>query len=110
MSNINNQTQDLYSIKLVQDLDHEDAATVSGGALVLSSAFNGRGIRRTFNGRNPSVGNLNNIASWYNVTGTRDWLVYTGSNFTGRVRRLTAGRAANLPPAFNNVISSARPA
>ncbi|MEH2359041.1 beta/gamma crystallin-related protein [Nostoc sp.] len=32
MSNFNNQTQDLYSIELVQDLDHEVAASVSGGA------------------------------------------------------------------------------
>ncbi|MEH2296424.1 beta/gamma crystallin-related protein [Nostoc sp.] len=32
MSNINNQTLDLNSIELVQDLDHEAAATVSGGA------------------------------------------------------------------------------
>ncbi|WP_414519500.1 hypothetical protein [Nostoc sp. PCC 9305] len=32
----------IYSIELVQDLNHEAAATVSGGALDLSSLRNGK--------------------------------------------------------------------
>ncbi|MBD2452211.1 hypothetical protein H6G76_34955 [Nostoc sp. FACHB-152] len=109
MSQINNQTQDLNSIELVQDLDHESAATVSGGALVLSSLRDGEGTRRTFNGRNPSLGNLNDRASWYEVTGTRDWFAYTGRNFTGTRRLLRAGTVNNLRGIFNNNFESARP-
>ncbi|MBN3873597.1 hypothetical protein [Nostoc sp. JL33] len=45
MSNIKNQTQDLYSIELVQDLDQEAAATVSGGKLYLSGGYNDTGYK-----------------------------------------------------------------
>ncbi|MDZ7955803.1 MAG: hypothetical protein RMY16_18265 [Nostoc sp. DedQUE12b] len=110
MSNINNQTQDLYSIELVQDVDHEAAATVSGGALILSSLFNGRGTKRTYTGRNSSLGRLNNIASWFEVTGSRDWFAWTGRNFTGTRYRLRAGRAGDLSGRANNNFESARPA
>ncbi|MEH2358490.1 hypothetical protein [Nostoc sp.] len=110
MSNINNQTQDLYSIELVQDLDQETSATVSGGALVLSSNARGEGTRRTFSAaRNRSLGSFNNIASWYEVTGKRDWFVYTGQNFSGRRLRLGAGKSNNLPASFNDDVESARP-
>ena len=109
MSNIN-QTQDLYSIELVQDLDHEAAATVSGGALDLSSLRNGDGARLdNLRGRNASLGRFNNRASWYEVTGNRDWFVYTGENFTGSRRRLAAGSVNNFSGIFNNNVESARP-
>ncbi|MHC5935783.1 hypothetical protein [Nostoc sp.] len=109
MSNINNQTKDLYSIEFVQDLDQETSASVSGGALVLTTDAGGEGTRRTFTGLNRSLGSFNNITSWYEVTGNRDWVVYTGRNFSGIARRLGAGKSNNLPGIFNDNVESARP-
>ncbi len=116
MSNINQQSQDLFAIPGVNNLDQESAAAVSGGALQLSSGFNGTGARRTLLGgdRNlgtpPRASGFNNVASWYQVTGSRDWFVYTGFNYTGDRRRLRAGSKGNLSGSFNNTVSSARPA
>ncbi|MDZ8137867.1 MAG: hypothetical protein RM049_21595 [Nostoc sp. DedQUE04] len=119
MSNINNhgvdmnnqQIKDLYSIEVVQDLSHEAAATISGGALDLSDGSNGDGARRNNIGRAvASFRSFNNKASWYEVTGRRDWIVYTGVNFTGKSRRLQAGTKGNFTGTFNNDIASARPA
>lgn len=111
MSHINNQTQDLNSIELVQDLDHEAAASVSGGNLDFSALFDGQGRRlNNVRGRNSSLGSFNNLASWYNVRGRTDWIAYTGTNFTGRSIRLRAGTVGNLRGIFNNNIASVRPA
>jgi Peptidase inhibitor family I36 len=114
MSNINNQTQDLYSIELVQDVDHEAAATVSGGALILWSGFNATGNRRFITaadsnlGRAPGVTNFNNVASSYRVTLGQRWAAYTGFNFTGRRFVLSSSTLRNFPSDRNNVISSVR--
>ncbi|MEH2358488.1 hypothetical protein [Nostoc sp.] len=109
MSNINNQTQDLYSIELVQDLDHEAAATVTGGALVLTTDADGEGTRRTFTGNNRTLGSFNNETSWFDLEGNRDWFVYTGQNFSGRRGIVRAGTSANFNSTFNDNIESARP-
>jgi hypothetical protein len=117
MSNINNhrvdmnnkQIKDLYSIEAVQDLSHEAAATISGGNLKFSDKKDGKGARRNFlTGRGiRDLGSFNNRASWYEVTGKRDWIVYTGVNFTGKLRRLKAGTRGNLTGLFDNNIASA---
>ncbi|MEH2317038.1 hypothetical protein [Nostoc sp.] len=112
MSNINNQTQDLYSIELVQDLDHEAAATVSGGVpgLVLTTDADGEGSRRTFTGDNPSLGTFDNETSWFSLDeGNKDWFVYTGENFRGRRGFVKAGTSANFNSTFNDNIESAKP-
>ncbi|MBN3876373.1 MULTISPECIES: hypothetical protein [unclassified Nostoc] len=119
MSNINNygvdmnnkQIKDLYSIEAVQDLSHEAAATISGGALDFSDKKDGEG-RRLNNIANArrSLGSFNNKATWYEVTGTRDWIAYTGENFTGKSRRLKAGTKGNFTGPFNNDIASVKPA
>ncbi|MEH2205059.1 MAG: hypothetical protein V7K53_13440 [Nostoc sp.] len=107
----NKQIKDLYSIEVVQDLSHEAAATISGGGLDLSDGRNGDGARRNNIGRPvANLGSFNNKASWYQVTGRRDWIVYTGQNFTGKSRRLQAGTKGNFTGTFNNDIASARPA
>ncbi|MEH1940495.1 MAG: hypothetical protein V7L01_09800 [Nostoc sp.] len=117
MSNINNygvdmnnkQIKDFYSIEAVQDLSHEAAATISGGALDLSDKKNGEGARQNniINARR-SLGSFNNKATWYEVTGRRDWIVYTGENFTGASRRLKAGTKGNFTGPFNNNIASVK--
>ncbi|MBW4561805.1 MAG: hypothetical protein KME32_11745 [Mojavia pulchra JT2-VF2] len=114
MSNINQQSQDPFAIPGVSNLDQESAAAVSGGALLLSDGFNNRAARRRLNssdrnlGSRPGVTGFNNKASWYEVTGLRDWIVYTGKNYTGNRRRLIAGTAGNFSGVFNNNIESAR--
>ncbi|MEH2415220.1 hypothetical protein [Nostoc sp.] len=109
--NMNNkQIKDLYSID-VQDLSHEAAATISGGALDFSDKKDGKGARlNNLRGSFRSLGSrFNNRASWYEVTGKSDWIVYTGVNFTGRIRRLKAGTKGNLTGPFDNNIASAMP-
>jgi hypothetical protein len=109
MSHINNQTQDLYSIELVQDLDHEAAATVSGGALYL---HNKKGKVVVLTGRDadlgapPGVDDFDNPSS-YRITGNRNWYVYSGKNYTGRRYLLKAGTKGNFT--VNSSISSVIP-
>ncbi|WP_445628629.1 hypothetical protein [Nostoc sp. DSM 114167] len=107
----NKQIKDLYSIEAVQDLDHEAAATISGGALDLSDLKGGKGKRLDNIGKaRPDLGKFNNKATWYEVTGKRDWIVYTGKRFTGASRTLKAGTKGNFIGTFNNSIESAKPA
>ncbi|MDZ7990745.1 MAG: peptidase inhibitor family I36 protein [Nostoc sp. EfeVER01] len=116
MSHINNQTQDLYSIELVQDLDHEAAATVSGGALRLYNGFNFQGQGKVLTGADknlgipPGVSGFNNKASSYWVTGLKNWIVYTGNSYNGQSKLLVAGTKGNFSGIFNDNIQSARPA
>ncbi|MDZ7955801.1 hypothetical protein [Nostoc sp. DedQUE09] len=109
MSNINKQTQDLYSIELVQDLDHEAAATVSGGALLLSNYPTNTGEKLTVKGKSYSFGKYNNKASWYEVKGDKDWYAYSDKNFKGKRYLLKAGTKANLKNDANNNWESAQP-
>lgn len=103
----NKQIKDLYSIEAVQDLDHEAAATISGGALFLSDKKNGQGQKVSFSLKVAarSLGNFNNKASFYELVG-RNVIVYTGENFTGKSRRLRAGSKGNFTGPFNNNIES----
>ncbi|MDZ8235970.1 MAG: hypothetical protein RMZ69_02150 [Nostoc sp. ChiQUE01a] len=105
----NKQIKNLYSIEAVQDLSYEAAATISGGVLDFSDKKDGEGVRlnNIANARR-SLGSFNNKASWYEVTGRRDWIVYTGPNFTGQSRRLKAGTKGNFTGPFNNNIASVK--
>jgi hypothetical protein len=102
--------QDLFAISGVSSLDQESAAAVSGGNLNLSDLTNNRGTRVSLTSGVRNLGFFNNRASWYQVTGRRDWLVYANNNYTGGARRLRAGTRGNLTGFFNNDIQSARPA
>ncbi|MEH2371610.1 hypothetical protein [Nostoc sp.] len=110
MSNINNQTQDLYSIELVQDLDQEDAATVSGGALYISTGYNGSGSEIGLGKGYTSLGGYNNKVSWYKVTGYKGWYAYTGKNYTGQRYYLKGNSQGNLGGNANNNFESVLPA
>ena len=110
MSNINKQTQDLYNIELVQDLDHEDAATVSGGYLYLSTGYNGTGAETVYSGGDRNLYPYNNTASWYKVTGSKGWYAYTGKNYTGTRYYLRPYSKGNLYGYENNNFESVRPA
>lgn len=109
MSHINNQTQDLYSIELVQDVDHEAAATVSGGALYLSDYYNGKGYQVKLTHAYYSLGSFNNKASWYNNTGDKDWYVYANKNYDGKPYVLKAHTKGNFYGYADNNWESAKP-
>ena len=113
MSHINNQTQDLDSIELVQDLDHEDAATVSGGKLYLSGGYNNTGYEIAASKGIKDLGKYDNTASWYQVTGDNGWYAYTGKYYTGYRYYLKPGTKGNFTGKLadaNNDIESIRPA
>ncbi|MDZ8258228.1 hypothetical protein [Nostoc sp. ChiQUE01b] len=109
MSHINNQTQDLNSIELVQDLDHEAAATVSGGALYLSDYYYGKGEKREYTGDSYSLGSFNSKASWYENTGDKDWYIYSNENYQGEAYVLKAHTKGNFYGYKNNYWKSAKP-
>jgi hypothetical protein len=107
MTNINKQSLDLFAIDGVQDLSSESAAAVSGGTLDMSALYNGQGSRlNNLKGSYRSLGWFNNIASWYQNKGNRDYIAYTGKNFTGTAYRLKAGTKGNLGGMANNNFES----
>jgi|GEM_PF-6362491 hypothetical protein len=99
----------LFTIPGVSNIDEESATGVSGGALTLSSGRNNTGTRITRTRADNSLGRFNNRASWYRVTGNRDWLVYANTNFRNEPRRLRAGTSGNLTGFFDNDVESVRP-
>ncbi|MDZ8189994.1 MAG: hypothetical protein RMX96_34810 [Nostoc sp. ChiSLP02] len=111
MSNINNQTQDLHSIELVQDLEYETAATITGGALYLSTGYNASGsVTPGLTKGYASLGGYNNKVSWYQVTGNKGWYAYTGQKYTGKRYYLPPGTKGNLGGNANNNFESVLPA
>ncbi|MEH2456405.1 peptidase inhibitor family I36 protein [Nostoc sp.] len=107
MSNINNQTQDLYSIELVQDLDHEAAATVTGGALNLYTDFGFQGKHIVLTKSTPNLGSYDDRDASYVVTGNSNWEIFSATNYTGIARRLIAGTSGNFTGIFHNNVQSA---
>ncbi|MEH2378319.1 MAG: hypothetical protein V7K27_05345 [Nostoc sp.] len=110
MSNINNQSQDLYSVELVQDLDYEAAATVTGGTLYISTGPSGSGSETAVGKAYPDLGGYDNKVSWYKVTGNTGWNAYTGTDYTGQKYYLAPGTQGNLGGDANNNIESLQPA
>lgn len=109
MTHINTQSQDIFAIAGVSNLDTEQAASISGGTLDMSDYPNGKGQRvENLSGKYSNLGWFNNKASWYQVKGKRDWLVYPNKNFKGKPLRLKAGSKGNLTGFYNNDIESAR--
>ncbi len=109
MTNITKQSLDLFAIDGLQDLSNESAAAVSGGNLDMSDLYNGQGYRlNNLKGSYSSLGSFNNKASWYQNKGNRDYIAYTGKNFTGIGYRLKAGTKGNLGGMANNNFESIR--
>jgi hypothetical protein len=97
MSNINNQIQDFYSIEAVQDLSHETAAAISGGAaLELYDDSNFRKRLVETNDGTANVGNDVNDRITSIVVNAGVWRFYTDSQFRGVSADLRPGRYANI--------------
>lgn len=113
MSNINNQSENLFAIPGVQELSDKSAAACSGGADVILYSLPGyRGSSlRISKGGNLSgsgrVGRFNNITSSLKVlNGT--WRFYKGFNRTGSFLTLSEGKGFRSLGSFDNTISSLR--
>jgi Beta/Gamma crystallin len=113
MSNISNQSQNLYSIDGVQDLSHESAAAVSGGAdVTLYSGRDFKGAVREINDGQKKLGGFDNITSSVKVDGKinkKVWRFYKDPDFKGASFDVGPGQSlSHLPAGFNNKISSLR--
>lgn len=90
MSNINNQSKELYGIPGVQEISTESASTYSGGQNVVKEVtlYSENSVQGKSLGTNNAIADLSkygfdNITSSISVqTGT--WRFYTGKNFTGK--------------------------
>ncbi|MBN3944552.1 beta/gamma crystallin-related protein [Nostoc sp. NMS9] len=107
MSNINNQTQDFYSIELVQDLSYETAAAISGGAAL--ELYNDSNFGKLLVQTNEGTGNVGNdvndrITSI--VVNEGVWRFFTDSQFRGLSADLGPGRYANIGLGFSDSITS----
>ncbi|MBW4668772.1 MAG: beta/gamma crystallin family protein [Cyanomargarita calcarea GSE-NOS-MK-12-04C] len=111
MSNISNQSQDLYAIKAVQDLSHESAASVSGGAdVTLYDCTKFKGASREINEGQTRLGDFDNRTSSVVVDGKinkKVWRFYALPNYKGASFDVGPGQDRKfLPPGFNNKVSS----
>lgn len=90
MSQINNQSQSLYSIDFVQDVSPESASSYSGGAVTvtdvtLSSQSSGKGFQF---GSNKAIEDLrdfgfNDATAFVAVNNNQTWRFYEDINFQG---------------------------
>lgn len=110
MSN-NKQIQNLFALDLVQDLDNESAAAVSGGKavpdVILYSKKNRRGKSLQVNDgiADLSKDNFDDISSSV-VVNSGTWRFYTEPNFKGQSIDVESDTARDLSGMFNNSISS----
>jgi hypothetical protein len=90
MTNINNQSLDLFALDTVQDLDNQSAAAVSGGGVVgdvtLWSAPSVSGSSLDVNSKVADLSTLGfaNITSSIQVNNGQTWRFYTDKNFQGQ--------------------------
>ena len=111
MSNINNQTNNLYTIDTVQDLSQESAAAVQGGAaLELYDDSDFRKLLVVTNANTRNVGNDVNDRITSIVVNQGRWRFYTDSNFRSVSADLGPGRYPNIGLGIirNDSISSFR--
>ncbi|MBN3944551.1 MAG: beta/gamma crystallin-related protein [Nostoc sp.] len=97
MSNINNQTQDFYSIEAVQDLSHESAAAISGGADL--ELFNDDNFGKPLVQTNEGTGNVGNDVNdrvTSIIVNAGVWRFWTDSQFRGVSADLGPGRYPNI--------------
>jgi hypothetical protein len=97
MSDINNQSNNLYTIDTVQDLSLESAAAIQGGAAVeLYDKSNFRDQLLSTDRGTANVGSRINDRVTSIVINEGVWEFYTESNFRGASTKLRKGRYANI--------------
>jgi hypothetical protein len=89
MSQINNQSNSLYSIEFVQDISPETAASYSGGSsladVTLSTVSNAEGDMFETNEAVADLSqvNFNDSTAFISVTNGQTWRFYEDANFQG---------------------------
>ncbi|MGL5796267.1 MAG: beta/gamma crystallin-related protein [Waterburya sp.] len=102
MSKINNQFKSLYNIAVVEDISHESAAAISGGALevtdvTLYSESNLEGVQF---GSNKAIEDLtefgfNDATGSITVANDKTWRFYSDANFQGTYMDVEPGQSVN---------------
>jgi hypothetical protein len=112
MSKINNQSNSLYNIECVQDISHESAAAISGGALettdvILYSEPDALGYEFGSNQKieDLSVFGFNDATGSIFVSNDQTWRFYENTNFEGDYRDVGPGEFVNIGD-FGMTISS----
>ena len=126
MTNINNQSLNLFEIAAVQDLDNQSAAAVSGGGVADAAVSAGAvigdvtlfsqpgasvGVPESVQINNPvadlSTLNFANITSSVAVNNGQTWRFYTDKNYQGDYFDVGPDTAlGNLPSNIDNNIES----
>lgn len=104
----NNQIQSLSFIDGVEDISQENAATFSGGRIILYNGANQTGTSVSFTGG--AVGNLGSFGfddktSSVEITNDQRWRLWVNTNYTGNSITYAQGKY-NLFGIYNNSISS----
>jgi hypothetical protein len=99
MSSINNRVNDLYSIPGVQDLSHESAASISGGADVVlhsKSSQQGESLETDKGIKDLSKFNFDDMTLSVQVQNNQTWRFYEDANFMGDYEDVGPDEARNL--------------
>jgi hypothetical protein len=102
MSKINNQSNSLYNIECVQDISHESAAAISGGALettdvTLYSEPDALGYQFGSNKKIENLGDFgfNDATVSIFVSNDQTWRFYENANFEGNFIDVGPGEFVN---------------
>ena len=102
MSKINNQSNSLYSIEFVQDISHESAAAISGGALEVTDVtlYSESDLQGFQFGSNKAIEDLsefgfNDATGSITVANDQTWRFYENANFQGDFIEVGAGQSVN---------------
>lgn len=103
MSKINHQSQDIYTIPGVIDLNHETAASYSGGAVTvtdvtLSSKSSGKGFKFASNKAIEDLRDFgfNDATAFVAVNNNQKWRFYEDINFKGKFIEVGPDEARNV--------------
>ena len=102
MSKINNQSKSLYNIEFMEDIDHESAAAISGGALevtdvTLYSESDQQGVPFNTSKKIEDLSEFgfDDATGSITITNDKTWRFYEDANFQGRYRDVGPGQSVN---------------
>jgi Beta/Gamma crystallin len=112
MTKINKQSISLYNVKAVEDIDHESAAAISGGAVTVTdvtlySESNKQGFRFPSNKKIEDLTEFgfNDATGSITVSNDKTWRFYEDANFGGEFIDVEPGQSVNAGD-FGKKISS----
>ncbi|NEO30549.1 MAG: beta/gamma crystallin family protein [Symploca sp. SIO3C6] len=108
MSSIDSKLQELHTIPGVEDLSQENAATCSGGRIILYGRKDQKGAKISF--QEGAISDLNDFnfgdrASSIKITGDQIWKLWVDTDFGGFYKTFGPGNH-NLGNRLNNKVES----